>query len=78
MEIHEFKVFVEGPGYGAEHHFSVAHPSSGAAVSQVRVRHRVRRLVEPELPDDDPDSGSTVVEDWEPIDLDDWGHDGEE
>jgi len=71
VEQHDFIMEIidaDGAG-GAVHRYSTVHGVRGA---KVRVRHRVRRLVEPELPDDDPDSGSAVVEDWIDLDLGEW------
>lgn len=71
MEQHDFLMeIIDADGNsGTLSTYSLLHRGAGG---RVRVRHRVRRLVEPELPDDNPDDGSAVVEDWEPIDLDYW------
>ena len=67
MELHEFEMrFWDGAGGGHTARYSLVLPSG----HRPRVRHRVVRLVQPELPDDDPDDGSAIVEDW--IELDDW------
>jgi hypothetical protein len=71
VEQHDFVMEIisaDGNG-GTFSSFSIVTPPGH---SRVRVRHRVRRLVVPELPDDDPDSGSTVLEDWVDLDLDAW------
>lgn len=71
MEQHDFLMeIIDADGNGGTlSTYSLLHRGGGG---RVRVRHRVRRLVEPELPDDSLDDGSAVVEDWVELDLDEW------